>query len=233
MLILKAKIRSAHGRKTEDLRKSGCLPAVLYGPGLKKNLDLEVNYKEFINIFQETGRTSFLQLEVEEHLPKKPSTFLVLVNNIQKNPLTLALSHIDFYQPAATKEIKVKVPLVFEGEAGAIKNFGGTLVKNIQEIQVQALPQNLPHEIKVNLETLDELEKSILIKNLIIPNGVKILKNPEEIVAQVMPPEEIEEELARPVEEKIDQVGTVEKEKKEKEESISSVNTPEKHKKES
>ena len=217
MLILKAKIRSAHGRKTEDLRKSGCLPAVLYGPGLKKNLDLEVDYKEFVNVFQETGRTSFLQLEVEEHLPKKPSVFLVLVNNIQKNPLTLALSHIDFYQPAATKEIKGKVPLIFEGEAGAVKDFGGTLVKNIQEIQVQALPQNLPHEIKVNLKTLDELEKSILVKDLVIPAGVKILKNPEEIIVQVMPPEEIEEELAKPVEEKIDQVGTVEKEKKEKE----------------
>ena len=217
MLILKAKIRSVHGRKTEDLRKSGCLPAILYGPGLKKNLDLEVDYKEFVNVFQETGRTSFLQLEVEEHLPKKPSVFLVLVNNIQKNPLTLALSHIDFYQPAATKEIKVKVPLIFEGEAGAVKDFGGTLVKNIQEIQVQALPQNLPHEIKVNLKTLDELEKSILVKDLVIPAGVKILKNPEEIIVQVMPPEEIEEELAKPVEEKIDQVGTVEKEKKEKE----------------
>ena len=215
MLILKAKIRSAHGRKTEDLRKSGCLPAILYGPGLKKNLDLEVDYKEFVNVFQETGRTSFLQLEVEEHLPKKPSVFLVLVNNIQKNPLTLALSHIDFYQPAATKEIKVKVPLIFEGEAGAVKDFGGTLVKNIQEIQVQALPQNLPHEIKVNLKTLDELEKSILVKDLVIPAGVKILKNPEEIIVQVMPPEEIEEELAKPVEEKIDQVGAVEKEKKE------------------
>ena len=215
MLILKAKIRSAHGRKTEDLRKGGCLPAVLYGPGLKKNLDLEVDYKEFVNVFQETGRTSFLQLEVEEHLPKKPSVFLVLVNNIQKNPLTLALSHIDFYQPAATKEIKVKVPLIFEGEAGAVKDFGGTLVKNIQEIQVQALPQNLPHEIKVNLKTLDELEKSILVKDLVIPAGVKILKNPEEIIVQVMPPEEIEEELAKPVEEKIDQVGAVEKEKKE------------------
>lgn len=217
MLILKVKIRSVHGRKTEDLRKSGCLPAVLYGPGLKKNLDLEVDYKEFVNVFQETGRTSFLQLEVEEHSSKKPSVFLVLVNNIQKNPLTLALSHIDFYQPAATKEIKVKVPLIFEGEAGAVKDFGGTLVKNIQEIQVQALPQNLPHEIKVNLKTLDELEKSILVKDLVIPAGVKILKNPEEIIVQVMPPEEIEEELAKPVEEKIDQVGTVEKEKKEKE----------------
>jgi len=214
MLILKAKIRSVHGRKTEDLRKSGCLPAVLYGPGLKKNLDLEVDYKEFVNVFQETGRTSFLQLEVEED-DGKPRVFLVLVNNIQKNPLTLALSHIDFYQPAATKEIKVKVPLIFEGEAGAVKNFGGTLVKNIQEIQVQALPQNLPHEIKINLETLNELEKSILVKDLVIPAGVKILKNPEEIIVQVMPPEEIEEELAKPVEEKIDQVGMVEKEKKE------------------
>ena len=214
MLILKAKIRSVHGRKTEDLRKNGCLPAVLYGPGLKKNLDLEVDYKEFVNVFQETGRTSFLQLEVEEN-DGKPRVFLVLVNNIQKNPLTLALSHIDFYQPAATKEIKVKVPLIFEGEAGAVKNFGGTLVKNIQEIQVQALPQNLPHEIKINLETLNELEKSILVKDLVIPAGVKILKNPEEIIVQVMPPEEIEEELAKPVEEKIDQVGMVEKEKKE------------------
>ncbi len=216
MLILKAKIRSVHGRKTENLRKSGCLPAVLYGPGLKKNLDLEVDYKEFVNVFQETGRTSFLQIEVEED-DGKPRVFLVLVNNIQKNPLTLALSHIDFYQPAATKEIKVKVPLIFEGEAGAVKNFGGTLVKNIQEIQVQALPQNLPHEIKVNLETLNELEKSILVKDLEIPAGVKILKNPEEIIVQVMPPEEIEEELAKPVEEKIDQVGIVEKEKKEQE----------------
>ncbi|MBU4351099.1 50S ribosomal protein L25 [Candidatus Parcubacteria bacterium] len=211
MLTLKAKTRSVYGRKTESLRNEGKLPAVLYGPGLKENLDLEIDTKEFIKVFQETGRTSFLQLEVED------SNFLVLVNNIQKDPLTLSLSHIDFYQPAATKEIKVRVPLVFIGEAGAVKNLGGTLVKNIQEIQVQALPQNLPHEIKVNLAILNELEKSILVQDLEIPPLVKILKNPEEIIVQVMASEEIEEELAKPVEEKIDQVGVVEKEKKEKE----------------
>lgn len=209
MLTLKARIRSVHGAKTESLRKDGKLPAVLYGPGLKKNLDLEVDAKEFIKVFQETGRTSFLQLEVEN------SNFLVLVNSIQKDPLTLSLSHIDFYQPAATKEIKVKVPLVFEGKAGAVKNFGGTLVKSIQEIQVQALPQNLPHEIRVDLTPLDELEKAILVKDLKIPPQVKVLKNPDEIVVQVMPPEEIEEELTKPVEEKIDQVDVIKKEKKE------------------
>ncbi len=189
------------------------MPAVLYGPGLK-NLNLEIDSRDFIAVFQEAGRTSFLQLEVEQG-SKKPSVFLVLVHDIQKDPLSLALSHVDFYQPSSTKEIKVKVPLVFEGESEAVKSLGGTLVKNIQEIQVQALPQNLPHEIKVDLKALDELGKTILIKDLIVADNVKILKHPEEIVAQTMAAEKIEEELARPVEEKIEEVKVVEKEKKE------------------
>ena len=113
MFILKAKVRSALGKKTQDLRKEGKLPAVLYGPGLK-NLNLEIDSRDFIAVFQEAGRTSFLQLEVEQG-SKKPSVFLVLVHDIQKDPLSLALSHVDFYQPSSTKEIKVKVPLVFEG----------------------------------------------------------------------------------------------------------------------
>ncbi|MDP3093291.1 MAG: 50S ribosomal protein L25 [bacterium] len=214
MLNLKVRIRSVLGKKTEDLRKEGKLPAVLYGPGLKENFNLEMDSKEFINVFQETGRTSFLQLEVEGPDLKKPLAFLVLVHDIQKDPLTLSLSHVDFYQPSATKEIKVKVPLAFEGEAGAVKTFGGTLVKNIQEVQVQALPQNLPHEIKVELNALDELEKTILIKDLVLPQGVKIIRQPEEIVAQVLPPEKIEEELAKPAEEKVEEVQVLEKEKK-------------------
>jgi len=213
MFILKAKVRSALGKKTQDLRKEGKLPAVLYGPGLK-NLNLEIDSRDFIAVFQEAGRTSFLQLEVEQG-SKKPSVFLVLVHDIQKDPLSLALSHVDFYQSSSTKEIKVKVPLVFEGESEAVKSLGGTLVKNIQEIQVQALPQNLPHEIKVDLKALDELGKTILIKDLIVADNVKILKHPEEIVAQTMAAEKIEEELARPVEEKIEEVKVVEKEKKE------------------
>jgi large subunit ribosomal protein L25 len=214
MLTIKARIRSILEKKTEDLRKEGKLPAVLYGPGLKENLNLEMDAKEFIRVFQETGRSSFLQLEVEKESNAKPLTFLVLVHDIQKDPLSLSLSHVDFYQPSSTKEIKVKIPLSFEGEAGAIKNLGGTLVKNIQEIQVQALPQNLPHEIVVNLDPLDELGKTILVRDLRLPPGVKILKNPEEIVVQVMESEKIEEELEKPAEEKVEEVKVVEKEKK-------------------
>ena len=217
MLVIKARIRSLLGKDVRKLREKDRLPAVLYGPGLKENFHLDIDTKEFIKVFQETGRSSFLQLEVEKDGNAKPVVFLVLVHDIQKDPLSLSLSHVDFYQPSSTKEIKVRVPLAFEGEARAVKSLGGTLVKNIQEVQVQALPQNLPHEIVVSLDTLDELGKTILIKDLQLPPGVKIIKNPEEIVVQVMESEKIEEELEKPVEEKVEEVKVIEKEKKEEE----------------
>ncbi|OHA62416.1 MAG: hypothetical protein A2117_01170 [Candidatus Wildermuthbacteria bacterium GWA2_46_15] len=217
MLVIKARIRSLLGKDVRKLREKDRLPAVLYGPGLKENFHLDIDTKEFIKVFQETGRSSFLQLEVEKDGNAKPVVFLVLVHDIQKDPLSLSLSHVDFYQPSSTKEIKVRVPLSFEGEARAVKSLGGTLVKNIQEVQVQALPQNLPHEIVVSLDTLDELGKTILIKDLQLPPGVKIIKNPEEIVVQVMESEKIEEELEKPVEEKVEEVKVIEKEKKEEE----------------
>ncbi|MDP2930171.1 MAG: 50S ribosomal protein L25 [bacterium] len=215
MLILKAKIRSVEA-KTDEIRKQGRLPAVLYGPGIKENFNIEVDAKEFLKVFQETGRTSFLQLELEMK-ESKPKPFLVMVKDLQKDPIKLLISHIDFYQPAIDKEIKVMVPLVFVGESDAVKNLAGNLLKNILEVPVQALPQKLPHQIEVDLSSLDELGKTILIKDLNMPADTKILKHPEEIVAQVTEQEKIEEELAKPVEEKIEEVEKVEKEKKEEE----------------
>jgi len=109
------------------------------------------------------------------------------------------------------------VPLVFEGVAPSVRDLGGTLVKNIQEVTVKALPQNLPHEIKVNVEKLKTFEDNILIKDLIVPQGGKILKEPEEVVALASRPEKIEEELAKPVEEKVEEVEKVEEKKEGKE----------------
>lgn len=204
----------------KKLREKGILPAVIYGPKIK-NISLELNLKEFKKIYQQAGESSLVSLDVEG---KK---FPVLIHETKKAPISGGITHVDFYQPILTEEVEVVVPLVFIGEAPAAKELGGTLVKEIQEIKVKALPQNLPHEIKVNVERLKTFEDEILIKDLELSVNVKISRNPEEIVALVVPPQKIEEELEKPIEEKVEEVEKVEKPEK-KEEAEEKEEQPEK-----
>ncbi|TSC55999.1 MAG: large subunit ribosomal protein L25 [Parcubacteria group bacterium Greene0714_21] len=208
MLKLSTAPRTERGRKTGTMRKAGSIPAVLYGPVLS-TLSLSVGEKEFEKVYQEVGSSSLLNLGTEE------KTIPVLIREVQRDPVSSKVIHVDFYQPPLDKKIEVTIPIVFEGEAPAVKDFGGTLIKNIQEVQVRAFPQNLPHEIKVQVVGLTTFEHKILVKDLFQGEGVEILAKPEDIVAQVVPPEKVEEELAKPVEEKVEDVAKVEKPKKE------------------
>jgi len=224
MLSLLAKIRKEFGKKTKILRKNNILPGILYGPEIK-NLPLEINLKEFEKIYKEAGESSLISLDVDG---KK---FLVLIHEINKDPLTEKPIHVDFYQPKLKEEIVVKVPIIIEGLSPAVRDMGGTLVRHISEVEVKALPQKLPKEIKVSVENLKSFDDYILIKDLILPEGVKILKNKEEIDISVLPPEKVEEELEKPVEEKVEEVEMVE-EKKEKEEAKEEEEEKEEEKKE-
>jgi large subunit ribosomal protein L25 len=208
MLTLQAKIRKDFGKKVKNLRKKGLIPAVLYGPKIE-NLTLEVDLKEFEKVYQAAGESSLISLEVDK---KK---FLVLIHAVEIDALSQKPIHVDFYQPRLDEEITATIPLVFEGEAPAVKDLGGTLVRNIHEVEVKALPQDLPHEIKVNIEKLKTFEDNILIKDLNVSKEVRILKEPEEIVALVTPPEKVEEELVKPVEEKVEEVEKIEEKKAE------------------
>ena len=210
MLSLSAKIRKELGKKAKILRKKGILPGVLYGPKMKTATSIEINLKEFEKIYKAAGESSLISLEVDN---KK---FLVLIHEMARDPLTNKPIHIDFYQPSLEKEVAVTLPLVFEGEALAVKDSGGTLVKNISEIEVKALPQNLPHEIKVNIENLKTFADNILIKDLKLPEGVKVQRKAKEIVAHVLAPVKVEEELVKPIEEKVEEVEKVEEKKVEK-----------------
>jgi len=216
MLTLSAKIRKIYGKKTKTLRKKGILPAVLYGPKIK-NLNLEVKMKEFEKVYKEAGESSLVSLEISNQKEKN----LVLIHQLAKDPLKSKLIHVDFYQPCLTEEVEVTVPLIFEGEAPAVKNLEGTLVKNISELEIKALPEKLPHEIKVEIGKLQTFEDHILIKDLKLPEGVKVLRDGEEIVVSVSPPEKekIEEELKKPIEEKVEEIEKVEKKQEEGEEN--------------
>jgi len=216
MLTIAAKIRKDLGKKVKSLRKKDVLPAVLYGPKIKTT-PLEIDYKTFEKAHKEAGESSLIKLELQTK-PKKE--YLVLIYETVRDHLTEKLIHVDFYQPDLKKEVTTEVPIVFEGKALAVKDLEGTLVKNISEVEVRALPQNLPKEIKVNVENLKTFEDVILIKDLSFSTGVKILRNPEEVVASVTAPEKVEEELEKPIEEKIEEVEKVEeKEIKEEEET--------------
>lgn len=204
-----AKIREALGKKVKTLREKGIIPAVLYGEKTKA-ISLEVNYKDFEKIYKEAGESTVIKLKTKEEAKN------VLIHDVARDPVSDKFIHVDFYEVRMDKPITAEVPLVFEGEAPAVKNLEGILVKNIIEIEVEALPANLPHEIKVDISILNTFDDLIHIKDLKIPDSVKILVNPEEIVASVVPPRSEEElkALEEKVEEKVEEVAKVGEEEK-------------------
>lgn len=210
MLTLSAKIRKDLGRKTESLRKRRKIPSIIYGHNIK-NIPLELDEEQFKKAFKETGESSLIALQIEGEKEKR----LVLIHEVQQDPLTDKFLHIDFFQPSLKEEVEVTIPLIVEGTAPAVKELGGTLVKNITEVKVKALPQNLPHEIKINIDGLKTFDDHILIKDLTVSKDVKILKDQQEIVLSVAPPTKVEEELAKPIEEKVEEVEKAEEKKKE------------------
>lgn len=212
MISLKAKIRKETGRKTSVLKDSGRIPGVVYGHKIN-NVLVDVDYKEFEKVLGESGESSLVELDIEGDKEKRP----VLVHELQEDKVTDKFIHIDFFQTSLTEEVEVEVSLVFEGVSLAVKDLGGTLVKAISELEVKALPQNLPHEIKVSIDGLNTFEDHILVKDLILPKGVRALLKPDEIVVSVIEPTKVEEELAEEIEEKVEDVERVEKEKKEEE----------------
>jgi len=124
MISLDAKIRKDFGKKTKSLKMQDRVSAVVYGPGVK-NVSVDVDEKEFKKVFQKAGESSLIDLLVEGE--KKP----VLIKEIQRNPITDRVIHIDFFQASLKEEVEVMVPLVFEGVAFAEKDLGGTLNKGI------------------------------------------------------------------------------------------------------
>lgn len=217
-LELNAKVREdIKSNKLKALRKKGFVPAIVYGPG-HKPLPIQVEYQEFKKVFDDAGESTIIKLKAGNDSKN------VLIHEVARDPVTDKFIHIDFYQVRMDKAISAEVSLIFEGEAPAVKNLEGVLIKNITEVEVEALPKDLPHEIKVDISCLETFDEHIKIKDLKLPEGVKVLAEPEEVIALVTPPrtkEELEELEEKP-EEKVEEVEGVEGE----EEEIKEAPTP-------
>lgn len=189
MLELKADKREKLGKKTNTLRRAGFLPAVVYGEGMESE-SLSISYRDFEKVYKEAGESTLIKLDVAQ----KP--YNVLIYDVKHDPITGRPIHADFYAVSMDKEIKTKVSVEFFGESPAVKNEGGILVRVMQEVEVEALPQNLPHSIRIDISPLVKFEDRIFIKDLLLPNGVKTLAGHDEVVALVEPPRS-EDEIAK------------------------------------
>lgn len=199
----------------DALRKAGKIPAVFYGPK-EESTPVAVDRKVFEKAFRTAGESSIVTLEgVGE--PKD-----ALIHEVTRNPVTEAFEHVDFYVIEKGKKLRVGVPLLFTGEAPAVKSLGGTLMKVMHEVEVEAMPKDLPHELTVDVSSLETFDSIITIKDIPVPAGVTILNEGDETVAAIsQPKEEIEEPVAT-----ID-MDAIEVEKKGKTEEAEGETTPE------
>ncbi len=188
---LLAKKRTAFGKKNRALRRAGLIPGELYGHGVV-NEHVVVPEKEFARVFKEAGMNTMVNLALEEK--RHP----VVIHDVQHDYLTNAITHVDFYEVSLREAIRARVPLEFIGEAPAVKEKGGILNKSMSEIEVEALPEALPHRLPVDLTALDDLNKSFYVRDLMVASGVKLMVEPETVIVTVTPPRAEEEAAPAP-----------------------------------
>lgn len=187
-LKLQVETRTDMGKKAQQLRTSGKIPAVLYGRG-DTNQSVAVDALVFAKAFQKAGHSGLVELTVGDAKPVN-----VLIQDVQTNHLGRPL-HIDFYQVKMDEAIRTEVPLKLVGEAPGAFNLGGSLVQVLEEVEVEALPANLPNTIEVDVSGLEELESSLSVADLVAPDKVTILTDGHELVCRVESPRS-EEEMA-------------------------------------
>lgn len=198
MLSLQANSRKLLGRLVKKLKRQNIIPAVIYGRGFASQ-NIEIDRINFKKIFNQAGTNTIIDLTVDQK-----ETFKVLINDFQYDQLGGELIHVDFYRIHEKDKVKVNVKIKFLGEAPVVKEKNGVLVRNLNEIEIQALPKDLIHEVSVDLSQLKDFSDLVHIKDIKVSSAVEILNDPNDVVVSVSMPR-IEEETKPVVE-----AGTVE-----------------------
>lgn len=206
--------RDVLGKKVKKLRKSGLLPANIYGKDLQ-SIAVQVPTKEFQETFKEAGRTGLVDVELEGTIHP------VLIHNVAMDFVAGQPLHADFFKVNLKEKMTAQVPVVTVGEAKAVTDKIGMIMTPLSQIEVEALPSDLPENIEVNVENLSELGQQITVGDLKAPSGVTILTDPTQVVASVaeLVSEEAKEQAA-------EEAATAE-EAKEGEEAASEANAEE------
>ncbi|MDD5022534.1 MAG: 50S ribosomal protein L25 [Endomicrobiaceae bacterium] len=182
MITLKVEKRDVK-ENLGEIRKSGKIPAVFYGKK-EASTSIKLPFAIFEKTLKDIGESTILHLEGDG------IDVDVLIHEVDLDPVTDKPRHVDFYAIEKGKKLEIKIPLEFIGVAPAVKDFGGILVKVMHEIEIEALPKDLPHKIEVDISSLATFDSVITAGSIKLPEGVMLKIKPEEVIASVYEPKD-------------------------------------------
>lgn len=175
---LKAEKRKITGRKVKKLRRVGILPANLYGKDVK-SVALQVPLGEFQKIYEEVGESGLVDLVFDKE--SRP----ILIHGVQLHPVTDLPLHVDFHQVSLTEKTTTMIPIELVGESPAVEQKLGILIQPLSEVEVEALPQDLPEHFEVNISNMVQVGNIVTVANIKADPKIEIKANPEEVVAKI------------------------------------------------
>ncbi|MFC1948559.1 50S ribosomal protein L25 [Chloroflexota bacterium] len=177
---LSANPREILRKKVRFLRRQGITPVHLFGHNVKPT-PLQCDTRELKNVLARTGMTGIISLKLD----KTKKTRNVMVREVQREPRTGELLHVDFYQVRMEEKIRVEVPIVTVGEAPALKLKDNFLAHELNSLNIEALPDHIPSRIEVDISSLTDAEQAIHVGDIELEDGITILTNPEQLVAKI------------------------------------------------
>jgi len=177
--VLKVSKREIFGKKLKALRRDGILPANIYGKDIK-SLAVQLPIKEFRDLYKEVGATGLIDVQVEGE-KNRP----VLIHDVHMDHINQVPLHADFFQVNLKEKVTTMVPVTLVGEPKAVAEKIGELLQTLNEIEVEALPADLPEKFEVDVTSLSELDAQITVADLKVPDGVRITSEPTSVVAKI------------------------------------------------
>ncbi|MFC2056994.1 50S ribosomal protein L25 [Chloroflexota bacterium] len=177
---LVANTREILGKKVKVLRRQGITPVHLFGRNVEP-MPLQCDTTELRHVLAQAGKTGIVGLKLDK--VKKPRS--VMVREVQKEPRTGELLHVDFYQVRMEEKIRVEVPIVLVGEAPALKSKENFLAQGLNTLTIECLPDEIPSRVELDLGSLNEVEQAIHVEDIVLDENITVLNNPEQLVAKI------------------------------------------------
>lgn len=174
--------RTVLGKKVNRLRLAGLTPIVVYGANTGAE-SLQVETRELIHVLSEVGGTQLIAIEIEGEADPR----IALAREVQRHVTRLTPLHADFLQVDITQVITSAVPLIFEGEAPLVRQGEAILQTPLNQVNVEALPPDLPASITIDASRFENFEDAIHIRDLDLGTKVRILDDPDELLARLAP----------------------------------------------